>query len=60
MAYFRVSASGLAADANEYILYITSTGALYHDADGHGAGEAVQFAILHTKPDITAADFMVT
>lgn len=56
---FKASASGMAGDANDYILYNTASGALLYDADGNGAGVATQFAALTTKPAITAADFTV-
>lgn len=56
---FRSSETGAAADTNDYILYNRSTGALFYDADGSGAGAAIQFATLTTKPTITAADFAV-
>ena len=57
---FRSSASGLAFDANDYILYNTTTGALLYDADANGAGVATQFAILENKPqNVAAADFVV-
>ena len=58
-AYFRASATGAAGDANDYILYNTTSGALLYDADGNGQGVAVQFATLTTKPAITANDFMI-
>ncbi len=58
-AFFRSSSNGLAADNNDYFLYNTSTGALRYDLDGNGAGVAVQFATLTTKPTITAGDFLV-
>lgn len=57
--FFRASATGVAGDANDFILYNTSTGAIRYDSDGSGGGVAVQFARLTTKPTITAADFFV-
>ena len=49
-----------AADANDFILYNTTTGALYYDADGSGAASAaVQFAIVGAGLALTAADFVV-
>jgi Ca2+-binding RTX toxin-like protein len=50
-----------AADANDYIVYNQSTGALYYDADGNGAGAAVQVAVLGvtTHPVLSYADFVV-
>lgn len=57
---FRSSIDGTAADANDYILYNTQTGALLYDVDGNGTGVAVQFATLGNKPqNVTAADFVV-
>lgn len=59
--YFRASIDGSAADANDYILYNSTDGGLYYDADGSGnAFGAVQFATLSTHPsNVTNADFMV-
>jgi Ca2+-binding RTX toxin-like protein len=56
-----------AADANDYLIYNTTTGALYYDADGVGAAAQVQFATLvsnatlgtHPGVGLTAADFFV-
>jgi serralysin len=48
-----------AADADDRIIYNQSTGALLFDADGNGAGAAVQFATLYGAPVLTAADFFV-
>ncbi len=57
---FTANATGIAADANDYILYNTMTGTLSYDADGNGKGSAVVFATLSNKPaDINYNDFVV-
>ena len=48
-----------AHDADDRIIYDENSGALFYDADGSGAGAAVQFASLRHHPAITAADFLV-
>ncbi len=58
-AQFHAGADGLAKDANDFIVYDTDSGALYYDADGNGAGAAIQFATLVGTPSITAADFFI-
>jgi Ca2+-binding RTX toxin-like protein len=60
-ANFVASATGAAVDSNDYILYNTTTGALYYDADGSGSGAAVEFAVLGTSTHsgITNIDFLV-
>jgi Ca2+-binding RTX toxin-like protein len=50
-----------AADANDYLIYNSTTGALYYDADGSGAGAAaVQFATVSGAPVLSNLDFVVT
>jgi Ca2+-binding RTX toxin-like protein len=58
-SYFRANATGTAQDANDFIVYETGTGKLFYDADGSGAGVAIQFAVLAGHPAITDADFVV-
>ena len=48
-----------AADADDRIIYNSSTGALYYDQDGNGAQAQMQFAALSTGLALTAADFAI-
>lgn len=52
-------ATGAALDAADRIVYDAGTGALSFDADGSGAGAAVQFAQLSAGLAVTATDFVV-
>jgi Ca2+-binding RTX toxin-like protein len=49
-----------AADANDFLIYNSSTGALYYDPDGNGSTASIQFAILTGNPALTNADFVVS
>jgi Ca2+-binding RTX toxin-like protein len=57
------SGAGLttAADANDFLIYNSSTGGLWYDAGGNmtGSGSAVQIAILGANLVLTNADFAV-
>jgi Ca2+-binding RTX toxin-like protein len=46
-------------DATDRVVYNTSTGALYYDADGSGAGAAVLVATLQGTPTVSATDITV-
>lgn len=54
---FHVGAA--AHDANDRVIYNSTTGALTYDSNGNAAGGATRFAILSTGLDLTAADFKV-
>jgi Ca2+-binding RTX toxin-like protein len=53
-------ATGTAAtEADDRIIYDPTTGNLFYDADGSGAGAAVMFAHLNDSPTVQATDFSV-
>jgi Ca2+-binding RTX toxin-like protein len=57
-----VSGAGVttAGDADDRIIYDTTTGNLYYDADGVGGAVAVQFAWITTIPaGLDASDFEI-
>jgi len=54
---FRTGAQAL--DANDFIIYNNTTGALLYDANGNGAGAAVQIATLSAGLGLTNADIVV-
>ncbi|MDD5272212.1 MAG: calcium-binding protein, partial [Methylovulum sp.] len=56
---FKIIGNGGVVDGNDRIIYNTTTGALSYDADGSGAGAAMQIAVLGKALALTAADFMV-
>ncbi len=54
---FRIGAQAL--DANDHIIYNNATGALLYDANGNGAGSAVQIATLSAGLGLTNVDIVV-
>jgi serralysin len=56
-AFFHVGA--VAADPNDYITYHKTTGDIFYDADGSGAGRETRIAHVTPNLALTAADFFV-
>lgn len=48
-----------ASEADDRIIYDSSTGNLFYDADGTGAGAAMLFAKLPNLPELTSTDFLI-
>jgi Ca2+-binding RTX toxin-like protein len=51
--------TGLAADANDRIIYETDTGRLFYDSNGNAAGGSVHFATLAPNVALSNVDFQV-
>jgi Ca2+-binding RTX toxin-like protein len=58
-AFRLIGVGGLSLDADDRILYESSTGKLYYDADGSGSAAQIWFATLTNHASISAADFSV-
>ena len=58
-ANLRSGAGAVALDSNDYLLFNTTSKMLSYDADGNGAGAAVQIATLLGVSSFTANDVMV-
>lgn len=58
-ADFQANATGTALDGSDRILYNTTSGAVLYDADGTGAGGAVQIASIGGGLTLTNADFFI-
>ena len=56
-ANFKLTSEQLESD--DYIQYNAQTGALFYDADGNGAGLAIQFAVLTGSLELSVTDFVV-
>lgn len=48
-----------ALDETDHFIYDQATGNLYYDADGSGAGAAIQFATLTGAPALAATDLVI-
>ncbi len=57
--FFVANSEGKALDADDRILYNTTTGALFFDADGNGSVAAIEIARLENKAELQASDFIL-
>jgi serralysin len=59
-ARFKANSSGTATDTNDRVIFNTSTGQLYYDADGSGTGAALQLiATVQSGATVAATDIVV-
>ncbi|MBB4187358.1 Ca2+-binding RTX toxin-like protein [Sinorhizobium terangae] len=58
-AQFVNNTTGLAADANDRIIYESDTGRLFYDSNGNAAGGSIHFATVSLNIGMTAADFFI-
>lgn len=56
---FAANSSGTAQDSSDRVIYNSSTGQLWYDADGSGSGEAGLIFTLQGAPALAAADIEV-
>jgi serralysin len=57
--FLTVTSGSAATTSNQRFIYNSTTGGLFFDADGSGAGAAMQFATLNTRPTLSASDLFV-
>jgi Ca2+-binding RTX toxin-like protein len=58
--FFAGAGASSGQDASDRVVYDTSTGRLWYDADGNGAGAAQLIATLQDAPSLLATDIVVT
>ena len=58
-ARFAANSTGIAQDCGDRVVYDTSTGELWYDADGNGAGARLLIATLDGAPTLAAADIVL-
>jgi Ca2+-binding RTX toxin-like protein len=58
-ARFKANSSGTATDTNDRVVFNTSTGQLYYDADGSGSGAAALIATVQAGAAVAATDIVV-
>jgi Ca2+-binding RTX toxin-like protein len=56
---FKVLGTG-AVDSNDRILYDQATGTLFYDSNGSASGGRTAFAIIDSRPTLSADDFLIS
>lgn len=57
--FFAADGASAGHDADDRIIYNTSNGNLYYDADGSGGARAMFVGVLHGGPDLDATDVTI-
>ena len=57
--FYAAAGANHAHDASDRIIYNTTTGALWYDADGDGSTAAVPVAVLTGHPDLAPGDILI-
>ncbi|WP_310427157.1 reprolysin-like metallopeptidase [Chamaesiphon sp. VAR_48_metabat_135_sub] len=57
--FLTVNSDFAATSSSQRFIYNSTNGGLYFDIDGTGAGAAVQFATLSSRPTLTATSFVI-
>jgi Ca2+-binding RTX toxin-like protein len=58
-AFHAAAGATKAHDGSDRIIFDTTTGTLYYDADGHGGAAAIKLAVLGAGVTLSAADFKI-
>lgn len=57
--YVRVNSTGIAQDSNDYLIFNSTNGKLFYDADGSGRGATVEFATLTGVSTLSHDNFFI-
>lgn len=58
-AFYAAAGATNGHDADDRVIYNTTTGALYYDADGSGSAKAIQIAALDSHPTLAYTDVLI-
>jgi Ca2+-binding RTX toxin-like protein len=58
-AFYAAADATKGHDADDRVIYNTTTGALYYDADGSGSAKAIKIAVLDDHPTLAYTDVLI-